>query len=204
MDKIFAYKKLKDISITDFQEEITAIRAVQAAVIAISPVRKMIAKGKSREPRDLYLSGHGICADRARTIEKILTYLGFRTRYASLYLNTDRSSSLEVLLTPAIPSHAVIEVHTTRGWMVVDTTSHWIGLRADGRPISLQSIPQDEASEWSALLAMPDPLLLKDLVVVYGLYSRHGYFYKPMTPFPDVNWRDFVWYNIQHLLVLLV
>ena len=31
---------------------------------------------------------------------------------------------------------------------------------------------------------------------VFGLYSRHGQYFPPFMPFPDVNWRDLVVFNL--------
>ena len=182
----------------DFDEEISVIRAVQHAILDISPATSAISKGISREPRDLYLARGGICADRARSIEKMLNYLGYQTRYAALFIRAGESS-LATLLKPGVPAHAVVEAWTRRGWMVVDTTSRWLSLRADGQPMSLELIDRVGTIDWSPLVGKPDPLLLRDFVFIYGLYSRHGYFYRPMTPFPDVNWYDFILYNAQRI-----
>ena len=47
--------------------------------------------------------------------------------------------------------------------------------------------------EWSSKnhVAM-NGLFSKPFVYLPGLYSRHGQFYPPFTPIPDVNWRDFI------------
>jgi hypothetical protein len=40
-----------------------------------------------------------------------------------------------------------------------------------------------------------NPIFRSDFTYVIGLFSRHGRFYPPFTPIPDVNWRQIV-YNL--------
>jgi hypothetical protein len=73
---------------------------------------------------------------------------------------------------------------------VVDSTSRWIALAQDGRPMSISQIkrlPPTNRS-WSASVEeKPNELLTRPFIYVIGLYSRHGFFYPPYLPFPDVN-----------------
>ena len=41
-------------------------------------------------------------------------------------------------------------------------------------------------------LTLMNGLFSKSFVYLSGLYSRHGQFYPPFTPIPDVNWWDFI------------
>src|SRR3546814_13565188 len=93
----------------------------------------------AREPKDLYAGQSGECYDRSRSIEKLLRLAGFEARHVSVYSVTDGSSVLGVLLTPGTSSHAVSEVLTQRGWMLVDSNARWIGLKAS-QPISAEEI----------------------------------------------------------------
>lgn len=110
----------------------------------------------------------------------------YRSRSGSCY---DRSRGIEKLLmvlgfkTRHVAiydnqdnSHALTEAKTAEGWVMVDSNTRWIGPPA----ISSQLPP--------AILARPHAL-------IYGLYSRHGRFYWPYLPIPDVNWRELL-YNL--------
>ncbi len=101
-------------------------------------------------------------------------------------------------MTPGSDSHAVSEVRTERGWMTVDSNARWIGLTADGRPLSVPQIDADSAAEVGPEAAREPPtlLLVEPHVTLYGLYSRHGEFYPPFVPFPDVDFRQFLAYTI--------
>lgn len=180
-----------------FEEEIEFIWAVQDAVLSAAPDgSKPIPKGTTREPLDLYRAGSGFCYDRSRAIEKFLAQIGFRTRHLSIYSTAETKSALKSLITPQISSHAVTEVLTSKGWLVVDSNARWIALDARGWPVSIAEMQKRQSSSTIAWHAtVPDRINSKfsnGFVYVYGLYSRHGEFYPPMTPIPDVNWADFM------------
>lgn len=170
-----------------FGEEISAILDVQAKVLAMAPVNEQIPKGRSREPEDLAREHHGLCFDRSRSIEKGLAFLGFRTRH--VFLLTVHGGALAALVSRQIPSHAVTEVLTSRGWLVVDSNSPWISLSRSGQPIAMADV---------ALRARNIGLMPSQYRNPYwhiaGLYSRHGQFFPPYTilSMPEVKWSDFI------------
>jgi len=129
----------------------------------------------------------GLCYDRSRAIEKILTDLGFKIRHAAVYSTKNTGSWLKSLLTPRTPSHAVSEVKTERGWMVIDSNNRWIGLTRDGKPVDLAELRDGNISQmtWDPRLKEHmSPIFEAPFSYVFGLYSRHGRFYPPYTPFP--------------------
>jgi len=174
----------------DFDEEIDRILRIQDAVLQTAPVNDGLPLGASREPRDLYEAGQGLCYDRSRSIEKALTLTGLETRHVAVYGLAEGRTAMGALLTRDTPSHALTEVRTRRGWMLVDSNDRWIGLLADGRPVSaddLHDLPPGGAV-WSPLASGEIAPIFRDgFVHVYGLYSRHGHFYPPMDGIPDVN-----------------
>jgi hypothetical protein len=183
----------------NFDEQVKIIAAVQDAVLSIAPKEEGIAFDRGREPRDLYELRHGICYDRSRVIEKALDYVGLRTRHVAVYSTAQTKSSWQSLTTPQVPSHAVTEVETARGWMVVDPNARWIALTASGQPFTLAALQSDSilrAAPRHASVKDPiNPIFRSDFTYVIGLFSRHGRFYPPFTPIPDVNWRQMV-YNL--------
>jgi hypothetical protein len=174
-----------------FEQEVALVLAVQDAALRIAPENKPIAFDRAREPRDLYEMRQGLCYDRSRLIEKALRFLGFRTRHASIYSTAGTDSSLRSLTTPQVASHALSEVLTAHGWMLVDSNSRWIGLTSDQEPISLRHLYRDKklrSTIWHNEARIPK-ILASDFTYVIGLYSRHGRFYPPYTPLiPDISW----------------
>ena len=169
---------IRQIWAPTFEAEVDLIQRVQQLVFDASPIHGGIANGQSREPADLITERRGLCYDRSRAIEKTLKSVGFQTRHVSMY-----ESSI-ALVVPGYRSHALSEARTSRGWMLVDSMKPWLGLDASGAPISAKRLAQAKTPpDWE----MP---LTPDVVHVYGLFSRHGGFYPPFTPFPDVNWRQ--------------
>lgn len=175
-----------------FEAEVQTILKVQAAVFAAAPEHRGIPFGSEREPKDVFERKHGFCYDRGRVIAKLLSWLGFETRHVSVF-SAVSPWPLLTLLTPDIRSHAVTEVQTREGWMVIDTNVRWIGLDADRDPVSLDDIQETGLRSWASENQDPiDSIFTKPFVQVRGLYSRHGYFYPPFSPLPDFNFRQIV------------
>lgn len=181
---------LPDKPAASFDEEVEQILEVQDAVLRAAPVNDGIPLGAQREPRDLYEAHQGLCYDRSRSIEKALGLLGMETRHVAVYSLAEGRTPMRALLTNGTPSHALTEVWTRRGWMLVDSNDRWIGLRPDGHPVSadaLRQMPRSGLSWSDKAKAALAPVFRDDFIHIYGLYSRHGQFYPPMDGIPDVN-----------------
>lgn len=183
---------------SDFGQEIAVIRAAQDAVLIAAPTDKKIPLGQEREPKDLYLSDFAQCSDRSRTLNKMIQYLGLKSRQLSMFKLEDGQglwSTITALLSDKTTSHAIIEIKTAKGWMFIDTNNRWIALNADGEPISLKqwkrlvhTVPQDYWSKENK--EKPYSLIEQHFVYIYGLYSRNGHFYPPYNFIPDINWEE--------------
>ncbi len=184
------HRELPSAPAANFEEEVDQVLSVQDAVLRAAPVNDGIPLDALREPRELYEGRQGLCYDRSRSIEKALGLLGMETRHVAVYSLAEGRTPMRALLTNGTPSHALTEVRTRRGWMLVDSNSRWIGLRPDGQPVSadqLRLMPRG-STPWSPKVkAAMAPVFEEDFVHVYGLYSRHGRFYPPMDGIPDVN-----------------
>lgn len=169
--------------------QIAAIKDVQA--LALEEIRRGhgIAPGQSREPGAALAVGEGECYDRTRFLEKTLKYAGLPTRHASVYLNPENLGPLRLLTKTGAPSHAVTEVLTARGWLIVDSNNEWLGLAADSTPVSLESI-HGNTSFLTPLPAAEAAFYRPGTVIYYGLYSRHGGFFPPFNRIPDISWRE--------------
>lgn len=174
------------IRLQSFDDEIKIIRLVQQRILNAAPANSGIPEFETREPADLMRLKSGLCYDRSRSIDKALKFLGFQTRHLYLLYGGEKSS-LQALLAYRQSSHAVTEVKTSRGWMLVDSNSAWISLSMNREPIPADQVWQ-RSGEFSTI-----PAYFKDpFWVIPGLYSRKGFFYRPYIPFPDINWRDFL------------
>jgi len=181
--------------ITKFSDETNCIKALQTQLLHEVPDKTCYeptdVASPNHEPAALLSRDYGCCFDRARFIEKALQYYGFETRHIA-ELNTPLPFGL---LEPGIPSHALSEVKTRRGWVAVDSLDVWMGLDERGRVYDTQSIHSTSSAE---SVDWQDPLphnFEMDYTVIYGLYSRHGKFFPPYSPVPDVDWSQFR-YNI--------
>jgi hypothetical protein len=166
------------------EEECRLLQTVQCAVLSASPRSVGIPKGRSREPRDLFELQQGLCYDRSRAIEKILTIMGFRNRHAALF-SIENVDYRNLILPQGLPSHHVTEVMTRMGWTVLDSNSSWIGVDERQSCVSLWKLKETLPSE--RRVSHADPILATNFIFVYGLYARHGHFYWPYDQMPDIN-----------------
>lgn len=178
-----------------YADQIMTIGRAQAAIFEAAPEYKPIPKGQIREPSQLVEAGHGYCFDRARSIDKALRFLGFKTRYAALY-SIDQTGDIWASLMRKggddVISHAAVEVLTQRGWLVVDSVHPWLAINQTGDPLSFADMQDgynpDQAGEDVY------KIYRKAFRPVYGLYSRHGMAYPPFNIIPDFNWNE-AWAN---------
>ncbi|MGQ0673480.1 MAG: transglutaminase-like domain-containing protein [Hyphomicrobium sp.] len=178
--------------LSQFENQLRAIAAVQDAVIEVAVTDAEIPFDRTREPRDAFELRKGLCYDRSRAIEKGLDALGLETRHVSVYA-VDGRTALGALLTPGNDSHALTEVRTAKGWMAVDPNVRWVGRTADGEVLTVAGLRGLDlaAVRWEGgQSSPPHAIFSKPFVYILGLYSRHGRFYPPYTPVPDVNWRQ--------------
>jgi hypothetical protein len=126
-------------SSASFAEQIDILKRLQETAFLASPKTAPIPIFHRREPKDIYLTRKALCFDRSRLIEKLAAYAGFPAHHISIYESQDWPG-IVALFTPRRTSHAVSGIKTDRGWIVVDSTSRWIALTSDGRPMSISQI----------------------------------------------------------------
>lgn len=186
---IFGLKKPEGL--LTYAQEIELIRSVQALIIDRVPIGEPIPEYSDREPADLIRQNSGLCYDRSRTFDKVFLWLGFESRHIYiLYLDHPETgeamSFIRALFTKGIDSHAVTEVKTSEGWVMVDSNNKWISLSANGLPINVDHLHEQQAQ----LPGMP-AYFNRRYIAIRGLYSRRGQFYRPFIPYPELNWGDF-------------
>jgi hypothetical protein len=175
-----------------YAEEIGLIRAMQRLVLERAPVCPGIPEYEPREPADLLRAREGLCYDRSRTFDKLFSWYGLKSRHVYI-LYTEHPTTGAALsfwrafFTRGTQSHAVTEVKTRRGWVVVDSNSPWISVTRNGDPVSADAIP----AMWSEFSDAPS-YFNRPYFAIRGMYSRRGQFYRPYIPFPQMNWPDLI------------
>jgi len=116
-----------------YAEQIDTIRRVQSLVIDRFPNQQGIPEHQPREPKDLVAAGGGLCFDRSRFIEKLLKFHGFETRHVFVvFLDSGGLSSDDgfwrAMTRRGTSSHALSEVRTSKGWMLVGSNQKWSAL----------------------------------------------------------------------------
>jgi hypothetical protein len=177
-----------------YRDELSFIISVQRSVLNIAPRNDGLPFGQKREPKELYAAKTGLCFDRSRVIEKIFRYSGFETRHVSIYSKEKTDSAIKSLITPGVSSHAVTEVLTKNGWLIVDSNAPWVSTDTNNQPVSIGniqlSIENSVHIKWDT--DPPTSIYAKPFTFVFGLYSRHGYFYPPYNFVPDINYGEIV------------
>lgn len=195
-DKQYIPEYLKDVrSLPErpsYADELKFIISIQHSVLHVAPQNKGLPIGKIREPKELFEARIGLCFDRSRVIEKILIYQGFKTRHVSIYSKQGSTSTIKSLITPGVRSHAVTEVLTKKGWLIVDSNSPWVSVDSNNRPISIKEVQYNIENRvpihWGS--EPPSSIYVEPFAFVYGLYSRHGQFYPPYNFIPDIHYGE--------------
>lgn len=175
-----------------YEQELQLIKSIQALVLKEAPGMQGIAEYEDREPEDLFRNKTGLCFDRSRTFDKLFNWYGFESRhlyilYAKKPTTGEKLPFWRAFFTKETGSHAVTEVKTSRGWLVVDSNTTWISVAADGSPVDADHI----YTQTDRFNSMPE-YWDRPYWAIRGLYSRRGQFYRPYIPYPELNWHDFV------------
>ncbi len=182
-----------------YAQEIELIRSVQELIFHKVPIGVPIPEYASREPAELFKQNSGLCYDRSRTYDKVFTWLGFESRHIYILypehpVTGARLSFLQAIISRGINSHAVTEVKTSRGWILVDSNSVWTSVAADGSPIDADHLYEQAVQ----LPGMPG-YFNRPYWAIRGLYSRRGQFYWPYITYPELNWVDFISWAVSSL-----
>lgn len=197
-DKQFIPKYLENVGSLpenpSYSEQLNFIVAIQNSVLNVAPRNGGLPLGQKREPKELLEAGIGLCFDRSRVIEKILIYHGFETRHISIYSKRQTNSTIKSIITPGVPSHAVTEVYTKNGWLIVDSNAPWVSIDTNNQPVSIESIQYSIKNQISIQwrLQPPTHFYVEPFAFIYGLYSRHGRFYPPYNFIPDIHYGEFI------------
>lgn len=172
--------------VSSFPDEIACVKAIQLSIRALIPNNRCAGRGTTIEPLDFITRSFGCCYDRARFTEKALIYYGFETRHVAIY-DVSKHGLLGFFI-PGISSHATSEVLTTKGWMGVDSNEPFILLTKNKEVLTFRNFKK-HADDLDDIVA-PQSFYANDLMIIYGLFSRHGMFHGLNLPAPEFNFRE--------------
>lgn len=174
----------KDSIHNSFESELAFISRVQDSVL--NDIKHKLIQYDQVGKLDVYYTlRKGSCYDRAIFLEKIFSEYGFPIRHLYLFFNGD-STSIKPLdfFKKGLTSHAMMEVKTVNGWMVVGTNGNWLGLSEKNEPLTIGQVRADLKNgnfkyqkkttigiTFFETLKMPH-----NFKILYGVYSRHGEF----------------------------
>jgi hypothetical protein len=180
--------------LNSYPAELNCIEAVQEALFSRHPqVADAFRKGETgHRIADYDARGYGSCYDRATFIEQALRHYGFDVRRVAIF---EAQSMPLKYLKPGISSHALSEVKTSRGWMLVESLEPMLGVDEDGVTYSIADLREGLKAGTIDDETFDGPIsgdfFEGRFIYVYGLYSRHGYFFEPHLPVPEVDWSKF-------------
>lgn len=175
-----------------FSDEIKLIKEIQHRVINHKVENEGIPHKASRDPLSYIQEKKGLCYDTSWVMEKVFRVCGFSTRHIyimKLDSNKSKFSNLARFLKPRVPSHAVSEVLTTKGWMLVDSNHPVVAINGE-MPLSIYELQEqmEKNSLWFNNNFGKYEEYDSSFFFIYGLYSRHGNFFPPYNRIPDVNY----------------
>jgi hypothetical protein len=167
----------------NFESEVAFIRQMQDCVVkTIQQVE--IPHQYFGSLKYYYTNRKGFCYDRAVLMEKFLLNYGFSFRHLYLYFDPNGQYPPAInFFKRGTPSHALLEVKTQRGWMVIGTNANWIGLSNKNEVLNVAELKKRIGA---------NTLMLKynasvgqyfwegkgnHFRFIYGIYSRHGDFF---------------------------
>jgi len=167
----------------DFNSELNFISTVQDSVIAEIKHEEINHKFFG-DVSFYYKNRKGYCYDRSVLMEKFFAYYHFPFRHAYVYFG-DHNSAPGVfnIFKKNLPSHALTEVKTSKGWMVLGSNSNWLGIDSSGNLLTIGKLRQEMLLHRLNLRAKPfigmQPVWMREssLNYIYGIYSRHGDFF---------------------------
>lgn len=166
-----------------FESEVAFIARLQEAAVK-TVHHEEIPRRYFGNVKYYFTNRKGQCYDRAVLLEKFFTYYGFPFRH--LYLFFDPKGQYPSALNffkRNIPSHALVEVKTKKGWMAIGTNANWIGLTRENEAITIGELRKRVGANSLALRNEATvgqcfwEVSADRFRYIYGIYSRHGDFF---------------------------
>ena len=177
-----------------FDDELDCISTVQDRVFELFPDTTCeFERGETgHRAADYAERGYGCCYDRATLLEQTLRHYGFDARRVGVYGH--QPNPLRYFL-PGIPSHALSEIETQKGWMAVDSIDPVIAIDGDDEIYDIaavrRGIRDGTIDDETFGVDIPGNFFDGEFIYARGVYSRHGYFFEPHLPVPEIDWGRF-------------
>lgn len=179
----------------NFLGQVAVIRKIVEGVIAETQSGAeetiYIRNRQKRLAQDIINKKSSICYDRSWLIESLAERAGYPARRVFL-LASSTTNSRPGFFSKNVISHAMSEIRTEKGWVLVENQEPWLGV-LNGAAVSVSDIFHDRTILQQIPLAKKDHILYKNFTFYRGLYSRHGQLFEPYAPFPEIRWSDFFW-----------
>ena len=185
----FGINKKTDLKNLNFDEKIYFIKTIQKKIIGPGYENRPIAKYNEREPKDYYNLSPSSCFDNSRIMQKIFNYFKIQTIQVAIYDKKSSYAWFQLFLKPKLASHSVTIAFIDDKKILIDSTENFISIKNDNNIINIKDVDKYYYTNWK--FEKPHPLFSDKFFYVYGLYSRHGKFYKPYFYFPDINFSEF-------------
>ena len=143
-----------------------------------------------------YKNRKGQCFDRSILLEKIFKYYDFNFRHVFIYFLKKSTQEPHVIdfFRKSTLSHAVTEVETKAGWVVIDSNTDCIGIDKNGKTINIGDLKKQVRQKGSLDLKQnctsgepPFWMIYPNFKFIYGVYSRSGSFLSNYKGIPGVN-----------------
>lgn len=194
-DRTYINRFLQEWKIPANRDSIHA--SFESEVAFVSRVQDSVVKRVEHDPNFVYQNNQvgtvslyhsvkkGSCYDRAILMEKIFSEYGFHFRHMYIFYSGDSTKTrLTDFFRIGLASHAIFEIQTKKGWMVVGVNGNWLGLNERNEPITLNQVRDKLENNESDIhkkttigINFYETFLRpSDFKIVYGVYSRHGEF----------------------------
>ncbi len=215
-DKIFIQRFANDWKLVqsvdsihrNFESEIAFVSKLQDSVVT-HIAHATIPRRYFGSVEHYYHNRKGFCFDRAVLMEKILSYYHFPYRHVYIYYGKNKQpAGFWEFFKRHIPSHALFEIKTKKGWMAVGTNENWLAIDTKGEVMDVSMVrsrleKNDLSFAKNATIGIPFWENGIKFRYVYGLYSRHGVFFSgqnnhsSLSSMNPINIPD---YNLRMLL----
>ena len=174
----------KDSIHASFENEVAFVSRVQDSIVknfkgAFNPNEKV------GQVSFYFQNRAGVCYDKALLMEKIFLEYGFQIRHMYIYFREDNLAIERTdFFKKGLTSHAMLEVKTRKGWMVVATNGNWMGINNSGNPITIFEAREQikngslsiQKNNYYGIYFFESFKSPSNFRVIYGVYSRHGQF----------------------------
>lgn len=179
----------------EFTNQVKNIKKIVNLVINSTPQERSetiyIQNRQPRTAQNIVEAKSTICYDRSWLIETLAEQQGYPARRVFLLANTT-SNFKPWIFSRNVISHAMSEIHTEKGWVLVENQETWCGV-INETAISVADIFRNKEILKQIPLKNKNHILYKNFNYYRGLYSRHGQLFEPYVPFPEVRWKDLLW-----------